>query len=323
LRTKKNGRLFIISFLALVILGCFAWGAEVRTSEPIKIVDRYDRGMLLDAGGQRVLLVAGSPYEMGYQQGKLLGKECRGLIEKILFFTRAAESSGAKDFLKDGSFEQALARSGKFIDRRFYEEMKGLSDGAGISFRDVKLANIFPELFHCSGFALFGNATEKGKLLHGRILDYMTEVGLQDYAVVTVAKPNGYNAFVTIGYTGFIGSVTGMNAKQITVGEMGGEGGDAWDGMPMSFLMRKVLEEADTLEEAVGIFEKTPRTCEYYYVVSDGKTEDARGLVCWPEEFLVVEPGKSYELLPDGIADTILISGGGRYEQLTRLVRKG
>ena len=317
-RIEKAG---FILLLWIVSVG-LAWGAEVRSCEPIKIVDTCGRGALVDAGRQRVLLVAGSPYEMGYQQGKLLEKECRGLIEKVLFFARAAEASGAKDFLKTGSFEQALARSGKFIDRRFYEEMKGLADGAGIAVHDVELANIFPELFHCSGFAIFGKATEKTQLFHGRILDYMTEVGLQDYAVVTVAKPDGYNAFVTVGYAGFIGSVTGMNAKQIAVGEMGGRGEGAWDGMPMSFLMRKVMEEADTLEQAVGIFKNTPRTCEYYYVVSDGKANDARGLACWPDKMLVFEPGKSYERLPEGIEDSVLMSAGDRYQNLVRLVKE-
>jgi dienelactone hydrolase len=268
------------------------------------------------------LLVAGSPYEMGYQQGKLLGKECRELIEKILIFTRAAEASKVKEFLKIGSLEEALARSGRFIDRRYYEEMKGLADGAGIPLQDVLLANIFPELFHCSGFALFGKATEHGKLLHGRILDYMTEAGLQDYALVSVAKPNGYNAFVTVGYAGFTGTVTAMNAKQIALGQMGGRGEGHWDGMPMSFLMRKVAEESDTLEQAVELFKKTPRTCEYFYVVSDGKINDARGLACWPDKYLILEPGKSYELLPEGIEDSVLVSAGDRYLHLARLVKE-
>ncbi|HML75125.1 MAG TPA: C45 family autoproteolytic acyltransferase/hydrolase [Anaerohalosphaeraceae bacterium] len=295
--------------------------ATIHPAEPLRPVRTYGRGMLLDAGGQRVLLVAGTPYEMGYQQGKLLAEECRDLIQKVLFFTRAAEAAGQKEFLKLGSLEEALARSGKFIDRRFYEEMKGLSEGAGIPMHDVELANIFPELFHCSGFAVFGKATHNGTLFHGRILDYMTEAGLQDFAVITIAKPDDGHAFVTVGYAGFVGSVTAMNQKQIALGEMGGKGEGAWDGMPMSFLMRKVAEEADTLEEALKIFQNTPRTCEYFYVVSDGKSSDARGLACWPDKMLIFEPGKSYERLSEAIEDAVLMSADERYQHLARLVR--
>ena len=59
-------------------------------------------------------------------------------------------------------------------------------------------------------------------------------------------------------YAGFIGSVTGMNAKKISVGEMGGRGLGHWDGVPMAFLVRMALEEANTLDEAVAVFRDHP-----------------------------------------------------------------
>jgi len=68
--------------------------------------------------------------------------------------------------------------------------------------------------------------------------------------------------------------------------------------MPMTFLVRKVLEEADTLDQAVSLFRDTPRTCEYYYVVSDGKIPDARGLACTPDLFEVIQPGRSHPNCP-------------------------
>ena len=45
-------------------------------------------------------------------------------------------------------------------------------------------------------------------------------------------------------------------------GEMGGRGEGNWDGKPMAQLVREVMENADTLEEAVEIMRKSPRTCE-------------------------------------------------------------
>ncbi len=42
---------------------------------------------------------------------------------------------------------------------------------------------------------------------------------------------------------------------------MGGAGYGNYDGIPMIFLMRKALEEARNLNEAVEIFKKDPRTC--------------------------------------------------------------
>ena len=70
---------------------------------------------------------------------------------------------------------------------RFREEVAGLADGAGINRGMAELANLFPEMFHCNGFALFGKATKDGKLIHGRLLDYMVGSGLQNYGIVIVA----------------------------------------------------------------------------------------------------------------------------------------
>lgn len=182
------------------------------------------------------------------------------------------------------------------------------------------MANIFPELFHCSGFAVFGKATADGQLLHGRILDYTTNAGFQESAVVVVVKPDGFNSFITVGYAGLLGSVTGMNDKQIAIGEIGGRGEGNWDGMPMTFLLRKAIEEADTLEKAVNIFKNSRRTCEYYYVISDGKIPDARGLACTPEKCEVISPGQSYPHLPHAIDDALLMGAG--YQPLVVLTKK-
>ena len=37
----------------------------------------------------------------------------------------------------------------------------------------------------------------------------------------------------------------------------------------MSFLLRDIMERAATVDEALEILRRTPRTCEYYYVFSD------------------------------------------------------
>ncbi len=318
MRKLTEKAVIFVVFLLFVTVNCS--GKVITPAEP-KIIDTCGKGVLLDVGGQRVLLLAGNHYEMGFQQGKLLKSEAERLVSTILTVVNVAQAAGAKGFF-NGSINDSWARSQGFIDKRFHDEMRGLADGAGLSLKDVQLANIFPELFHCSGFALFGDATRDGTLYHGRILDYMTEIGLQDYAVLTIAKPQGYNSFVTMGYAGFIGSVTGMNSSQIAIGEMGGKGEGDWDGMPMSFLLRKALEEASTLQEAVDIFQNTARTCEYYYVISDAKIPDARGIAATPKKLDVIKPNVEYKLLPHPVKDAVLLSAGDRYEALVSLVKE-
>ena len=51
---------------------------------------------------------------------------------------------------------------------------------------------------NCSGFALFGSATKGGKLYHGRVLDYMTTIGLQDAATTFIqGTGHAYHSAVT------------------------------------------------------------------------------------------------------------------------------
>lgn len=321
-KSYPAGRGFFCIFIILLLT---LTAAAEKTIIPVpadqaEVVARCGRGSLLQSKDQSILLLAGTPYEIGYQQGRLMRKEVKSLMDTVLVVSGAATRAQNKDY--DFSLKGAWAATEKYIAPRFREEMRGLADGSKMPLRDIELANIFPELFHCSGFAVFGKATSDGTLYHGRILDYMTGIGLQEHAVVTVVKPDEYNAFVTVGYAGFIGSVTGMNEKKVAIGEMGGRGEGKWDGVPMTFLLRAALEESVTIEQAVAAFRDRPRTCEYYYVISDPKIPSAAGLACTSEMFASVGPGQTHDLLPYAVEDAVLLSAGDRYEKLTEWVKR-
>jgi hypothetical protein len=276
------------------------------------------KGWLERRAGNLVLHVAGTPYEMGYQHGVLLRPQIQQLVLKLYAVgTAQALLDPKKPALV--RIQEAYKRCLPHIPKDVLEELRGLSAGTSIPLEQITTVNMIPELFHCSGFALWGRATKQGVLYHGRILDYAMELGYHNYALLIVAHPQGKHAFINVGYTGFVGSVTGMNDQQVSFGEMGGRGEGLWDGMPMAFLMRKGLEEAKTLDDGVRIFRDTKRTCEYYYVISDAKIPDARGLACWPDKFLVLKPGEAHPDLPVpvGILDAVLMSGSERFQLLT------
>jgi hypothetical protein len=269
----------------------------------------------------RVLFLKGTPEEMGRQHGQLLRKEVRSLTDHILYGVGVG-SSFEKGRWFFGEIESAQKRLAPFIDERYFREMDALADASGLTRQEGRLANFFPELFHCSGFALFGKATVDGRMYHGRILDYLRGLGLEQNAVVMVFQPERGNAWVNVGYAGFVGSVTAMNEKHIAIGEMGGRGEGNWDGKPMAQLVREVMENANTLEEAVAIMRKGPRTCEYYYVISDAKAKRAVGLATTPDKFETIWPGQSHPQLPHALEDAVLMSAGSRYEELARRVKE-
>lgn len=275
----------------LVLL--FLWVGISAASGWSEVVAREGKGYLEVVDGQRILHLKGSYYEIGYQHGKLLKDLAQKNIGRIVDNQEEIGQETAYKMYKlmrGGMHERLMP----FIPEKYQQEMKGLAEGAGVDYDAVLIANLFPEAFHCTGVALKGKATHDGSLYHVRILDYMTEAGLQDTAVCMIVEPDGANAFMNIGYSGCIGSITGMNEKQIAIGEMGGGGQGHWDGIPMSLLIRDGLERANTLKEALSIFKDAPRTCEYYYVISDAKIPDARGVYATPKQIHFMKPGESY-----------------------------
>ena len=279
-------------------------------------------GRLEDHDGTKVLFLKGTPEEMGTQHGELLKEEIRAVTDRILYGIGVG-SSFAKGRWFFGEIEEAVSRLHPHTDPRYLREMDSLALAAGLEQEESRLSNFFPELFHCSGFALHGSATVDGTMYHGRVLDYMRGVGLEQNAVVMIYEPDEGNAWANVGYAGFIGTVTAMNEKHIAIGEMGGRGEGNWDGKAMAQLMREVMEKADTLDEAVAIMERGPRTCEYYYVISDAKSGKSVGIAATPDKFETILPGAMHPQLPNPVKDTVLMSAGDRYTELSRRVKAG
>ncbi|MBF0543095.1 MAG: hypothetical protein HQM08_01615 [Candidatus Riflebacteria bacterium] len=297
----------------------FPGAGVVGLPEPRKV----EHGELRINQGQMLVILWGTPEEMGTAHGQLLAPFIRRTLDSTIYLVGLIETvKRGKWFLDE--VENAWQRTSPFIPERYVRELAAIASATpGVSFREARLSNIFPEYFHCSGFAIFGCSTREKTLFHGRCLDYMTEIGLQQAAVTFVQKPQGKFAFLNVGFAGFVGSVTGMNERQIGLGEMGGHGRYDWDGIPMTILMRRALEECETLDQVKKLWEIGPRTCEYYYVFSDGKIPDAVGVRATPSTVTFLKPGQYHELLGEGIPDTVILSGGDRRILLKKRIQEG
>jgi hypothetical protein len=300
---------------ALALAGALTSWAQ--PAEQIRIVDRdpQGHGLLCEHGGKRILLVAGTPQEMGSAHGRLLKPSVCSVAAGTMYLVGAGYTVSKDDWFF-GRMEEIFRRTAPYTPERFLQECDAMSNAAGIKPRDGRTANFFPELFHCSGVAVRNAATADGMVLHARVLDYMRDINLQKYAVIQVWLPTGFNAWMSLGYSGFIGTVTCMNEKGLAIGEMGGRGEGKWDGMPMNFLLRDIMERAGTVREAVEIMRQTPRTCEYYYVMSD-RSRDIVGIYATPERVEVLEAGAQYPQLPKVPQETVLMSAGSRAEKLS------
>ena len=294
--------------------------AVIAPEAPRTLLREHGPAYLEQVGLLRILHLKGSHYDMGVQHGTLMAEEIRNAAALI----KMVGSMESGDF--GVTIREAWDRTSPFIPDKYKEEIRGMAEATGLSIEEVQDFTIFPELFHCSGFAFWGKATADGELLHGRVLDYMRDIGLDKYALVIVHEPESANAVVNIAYSGMIGSVTGMNNQHVAIGEMGGGGEGNWDGMPMSILVRECLEMGDTLEDVRRMMEETPRTCQYYYCVSDSKVGggpgSAFGVAAEPDSIIFIEPNQAHPMLARPVEDAVLMSAGDRYQCLVDRVEK-
>ena len=229
-----------------------------------------------------VLYLQGTPYQMGVQHGALLREEVRGSVKNVIdFVDREVRIPVVGGFLARRTLDQTWRKMAPSVPPDLKEEMRGLAAGAGIPLETLQQVHALPELMAvtCASFAAFGSATKDGRVIQVRNLDWAIQSQVHRYAALFVYRPEGKYPFVNIGWLGFIGVISGISEQGISVGEIGAETRDLdLNGIPMPFLLRRVLEEADHLDEAVGLVCSAARTGGYNYLFADAKASHAVAL---------------------------------------------
>ena len=279
------------------------------------------KGMLCKLQDKKmILLVEGTPAEMGTAHGQLLAAEIKSMSEKTLLIATGYLID--KDDWFFTRIQEVMQRTRPYTPDRFLQECDAMSQAAGISAADGRHMNFFPEMFHCSGVAVRNSATVDGKIIHARVLDYMRDIRFQNYAALMVFMPEGHNSWVSLSFAGFIGTVTAMNDKGLAMGEMGGGGQGKWDGLPMNFMMRRVMEECSTVDEAIKLMKSVPLTCDYYYVISDKHKNMVGVCAISGSPLKILQPGEQDEMLPPVPADTVYLSAKDRAKCLSERLRE-
>ncbi len=270
--SKKIRFLLPILFVIVVLCaGFYFWLYPARG--PQESVD-LQKAYLEEVDGTKVLHLKGTPYEMGYQRGVLL----KDLIQRSLsrfdeLLELAKQEVGLPKFASKLILDVAWRLCSPHIPKRYARELEGVADGAEVSLQDLRRVHVVSVITErgCSSFAVWGKATADGKLYHGRNFDWIMEAGIQDTAVTVCYEPEGLNSFISVGYACAIGVLSGMNNRKVSIAQIGATNKDRRiDGIPLEFLLRRILEEASTLDQATEIIKKARHTVGYNYVIADG-----------------------------------------------------
>ena len=271
--------------------------AEVEVGQHELIVDKtgrrvdYGRSWLARRGGLWVMHFEGSPEAIGDAHGHLAGRLFRNIDNRVDELLEQRYRGFIEDWAEMMLLRWDYRASDGALQPGHRRELSALAaalpdDGEGElepyhrlflyqCFFDVtqRLQDVFVE---GSMFAVAPRATndglEAGNLVIGRTLSIDFGPGFEADRVVAFYYPDGKYPFVSIGWAGLVGVVTGINARGIFVASNPARTDDAReeDAVPLPLVLREVLEEADTIEQAVTIVKAAQLRTAGVVLIGDG-----------------------------------------------------
>ncbi len=253
-------------------------------------------------GDLYVMHLKGSPYEIGYQHGMLMSEEIK---------------QGAVEFYADPIMGGRKSRSPliwlirQYLNKKVYnpikkaqtaellEQLKGIADGSGISYKTIFKANhhtavtmvMTPVLIKkylknfnkmgikvggCSTFVATKEATSNGKTIVGRNTDYGGIEHWPKFQTVSFVEPEEGLKYVQIGTAGIIMWAPGMNEKGIVVCAHYMIYDDIMpNGLSIAAFTDEILRKAEKLDDALNILNNNPRGVSGGFVITDGNKKDA------------------------------------------------
>lgn len=256
----------------------------------------YGNASLTWVGGLPVLRVAGDAHTVGAAHGRLLAPWLAALV-------RSHAPSIEGTVTDEGWFgglthNMRLAWRWRFIDDGLVDTdrrmLAGMTRGAAasgvhLSFEDLvrdqavldvgvpspRTDEAEQKSVAQSLTVIAHQAQAPARVWIGRTfaLAGLDDGGEAAYPVVTIARPDGRTAWAGVGWPGALGVVTGVNAHGIAVMVDPARTADVRPtrtARPVALLVRTILEQATTLDDAIKLIEGTPTLGTAVIIVVDG-----------------------------------------------------
>ena len=146
----------------------FAFAIACLSLSGVVQAEGYLTSIGKDADRIPVVVVKGTPYEMGKQQGELIKADATEMIHSLMKKIQIAEPERCSNASLDAAWKAIAPHT----DARFKEELRGFAEGTGLSLTMLQRAHALPVVmdYSCSSIAAWGSATQDGHLYQTRNL---------------------------------------------------------------------------------------------------------------------------------------------------------
>ena len=322
---KRVGYVFL-TFIGLLLIG-FIYLVIVATVDPPKPADTsslqlqrsepspgfYTLGnnwFRKSNSGLYELYVEGKPYERGVINGKLTQELVQRQEDHFSDqINKLVPSNFYRHFLKYfiGWFNRDLADN---VTEECKEEIYGVSGAAsgkydyiGSNYQRILNYHAAHDIGHalqsmalvgCTSFGTW-DGTADSNMIIGRNFDfYVGDKFAEDKIVAFINPAEGYK-FMTVTWGGFIGAVSGMNEKGLTVTINAAKSSiPSGSATPVSLVSREILQYAKNIDEALQITRKRKMFVSESFLVGSAADNKAIIIEKTPEQLDIYDPQKKF-----------------------------
>ena len=242
--------------------------------------------------------VSGTPRERGIATGRAAADRVKGSV--ALYRGELARRK------VDAATQDRLAR--RFVpiiedfDPDYVEEMRGISEGAGVTLESVVTVNCRTEMMFgfkdaaevheqmkdgCTGVVAMPSVTAHGRLIHAHNWDWRQEAA-DNAIVLRVRSENGPDILTLVEAGGLARHGFNSAGVALTANFLACDRDFKSIGVPLGILRRKILEQKN-LAGAIKVLGANDRSCSNNIMLSQADGE-AIDLECVPDETFWIQP---------------------------------
>lgn len=351
-KVKKIGKwiLYCMGILLLLLAGGMGYVVYKSRTDPPVILDknsiqwqREDHGngyytmgknwIKKSSSGLYELYVEGDAFERGVVNGKL-SKELLESQEDYFSaqINKMIPSAFYLHFLKYviGWFNRNLTH---YVIDEYQQEIYGVSESASDAYRyigtgyqrilnyhaahDIGHALQNMALVGCTSFATWGAASADSTLIIGRNFDFYVSDDFAKNKIILFENPTQGYRFMSVTWGGFIGVVSGMNEKGLTVTINAAKSSiPSGSATPVSLVAREILQYASTIDEAVAIAHKRTMFVSESFLVGSAIDNKAVIIEKTPDTLDVYDPGLDRILCTNHFQSKVLASSSSNIQQI-------